>query len=819
LAYQLVYIWWETSTYDLYLAGGYRRARIWFEGNENETYRIRSAYIKQGDVTVTVCSNFDVPRNGRWSDWLSTTSLSLPDTVELWIELAHPSYLPFYEGTEDLVVSSIPDQGSGSSGISSPVTMTSDPAYETDPPDVFSHKAWNAIAVSSNGNTIIACQDAKIIKDNYDHPLYCASTGKVFVSNDSGSTWMDRTPPDWFGYRPCVSCDSTGQKIVLTSQAIIPYTDVSLGFSHEFISKYDGCVLISSDGGATWADHWPGYNTNPGMFYSSSSVTIYGINDIVSQFVPSGRGSSSHFTYPIKVLGADNDGQIQIVLDVNYADGSINSISGTTPFTGDKWIYYYGSRIHYQSVDMTSDGNGIIACVYSGEEYGYFLSTDGGATWSKGAIFIGETPVYETSFLTCCISDDGLKKGLVSFGGMAQNIYFATSSSPQLLELGGSILLEISGDGSTIYWSNTALQLKISTNNLSSSSTVTLPAGAMVYAMDSIMYGKALSTSTNGATVALCYVEYFGEETPPINVVAVSCDYGVTWTELIRADYYGCYYTVRVSGDGNTVVVGETSVGSTYDKIHVFTYPYSSVPDVSINPIYTIALPPETIPSLTCSASVATPTNIPKLTISAAGHMEPHVYVILPSMYSSAEGHIEPHVHVTLPSMYSSGSSYQTNVIINTIGLLYNTRNLAVTQVDKFGFNSLGFLGDGESAGVNDNGIYKLFSGQLDATAQINSSIQFGPTDFGIPFKKRVRIMDIGCRCSGTLSLTVTDEEGRSFTKTGATKSNLFLPEKIRIFGNRNVEGRYLTFTLTNTEGCDFELLDIFVNLTVMRAI
>lgn len=153
---------------------------------------------------------------------------------------------------------------------------------------------------------------------------------------------------------------------------------------------------------------------------------------------------------------------------------------------------------------------------------------------------------------------------------------------------------------------------------------------------------------------------------------------------------------------------------------------------------------------------------------------------------------------------------------MNTIGLLYNTKNLAVTQIRNFPFNGLCVVGD-EASAVNEDGIYSLYSGQTDGGTKIKSRIVFGPTDFDVTNPKRVRVIDIGCKCAGTLSMTVSDEEGRSFTKTGTTNTSLFIPEEIIIYGDRNVRGRYLTFAIENTDGCNFELLSVNVILTTMR--
>lgn len=155
---------------------------------------------------------------------------------------------------------------------------------------------------------------------------------------------------------------------------------------------------------------------------------------------------------------------------------------------------------------------------------------------------------------------------------------------------------------------------------------------------------------------------------------------------------------------------------------------------------------------------------------------------------------------------------------MNTIGLFINPSNLAITQYLNMPFNGFGMAGDHAFA-VNKDGIFQLFSGQLDSQSLINSRCVLGPADFGDTEPKRVRTIEIGCRCSGSLSVAVSDEEGRSFTKTGTTNTNLFIPEVIIIKGDRNVRGRYLKFIFENVDGCDFEILEVKVILTGMRQV
>ena len=155
---------------------------------------------------------------------------------------------------------------------------------------------------------------------------------------------------------------------------------------------------------------------------------------------------------------------------------------------------------------------------------------------------------------------------------------------------------------------------------------------------------------------------------------------------------------------------------------------------------------------------------------------------------------------------------------MNTIGVFINPNNLAITQFNNFPFNGACCVAENACA-VNEDAVYNLFTGSLDGAAKISSRIVFGPTDFGVHNPKRARIIEIGCKCEGTLNVTITDEENRSFTKSGITNTHLFIPEEMIIVGDRNVRGRYLTIAIENVDGCNFELLSVNVTLTIMRPV
>lgn len=71
----------------LYLQAVGTTVKVWLAGNGSSTYKIKSAVLTQGSVSVPVTVNgqtsFQVPALGRWSDYVSTTGFTLPGNVTL----------------------------------------------------------------------------------------------------------------------------------------------------------------------------------------------------------------------------------------------------------------------------------------------------------------------------------------------------------------------------------------------------------------------------------------------------------------------------------------------------------------------------------------------------------------------------------------------------------------------------------------------------------------------------------------------------------------------------------------------------------------
>jgi hypothetical protein len=70
-------------------------ARFWFAGNGVNSYLVSSASITQGGLTTQVKvkerTSFYVPKEGRWSDWVSISNFSLPGEVTFSVTMANVS--------------------------------------------------------------------------------------------------------------------------------------------------------------------------------------------------------------------------------------------------------------------------------------------------------------------------------------------------------------------------------------------------------------------------------------------------------------------------------------------------------------------------------------------------------------------------------------------------------------------------------------------------------------------------------------------------------------------------------------------------------
>ena len=142
----------------------------------------------------------------------------------------------------------------------------------------------------------------------------------------------------------------------------------------------------------------------------------------------------------------------------------------------------------------------------------------------------------------------------------------------------------------------------------------------------------------------------------------------------------------------------------------------------------------------------------------------------------------------------------------------HNLQARATTQYINYDFNSMVKFGD-KYLGACSDGIYEL-DGDTDDGDYIGAYFEPIVTDFGISNPKKVRFLFLGYESEGNLIVTLAANEGseQSYVvdsiKTGQ--------QERRISTNRNMQGRYITFRVSNVLGCDFGLDSIDVALIIM---
>ncbi len=133
-----------------------------------------------------------------------------------------------------------------------------------------------------------------------------------------------------------------------------------------------------------------------------------------------------------------------------------------------------------------------------------------------------------------------------------------------------------------------------------------------------------------------------------------------------------------------------------------------------------------------------------------------------------------------------------------------NTETGASSQYEQYGFNSF-FKRDGISYGVADDGIYKL-DGDDDEGANISALVNFGKSDFGISFKKKVPYFYIGIGSDGLMFLKC-DVDGSEYIYEMRSSSTDMKNHRVDV--GKGFEGTYWNTTLLNKEGADFVIATV----------
>ncbi len=141
-----------------------------------------------------------------------------------------------------------------------------------------------------------------------------------------------------------------------------------------------------------------------------------------------------------------------------------------------------------------------------------------------------------------------------------------------------------------------------------------------------------------------------------------------------------------------------------------------------------------------------------------------------------------------------------------------NTKNRATTQYTNWPFNSMVRFG-GKYLGASNSGLFEI-GGSSDNQKPIAAYFEPVRTDFGISNPKRLRFMYFGFESDGDLEVEITVDEQvvRTYTITARKTGQ----QRVRLVIGRDGQGRYWSFRVKNTSGCDFSIDSVQV-LPIVR--
>jgi hypothetical protein len=161
-----------------------------------------------------------------------------------------------------------------------------------------------------------------------------------------------------------------------------------------------------------------------------------------------------------------------------------------------------------------------------------------------------------------------------------------------------------------------------------------------------------------------------------------------------------------------------------------------------------------------------------------------------------------------LTSLDTTLATTGTSVLDNTARVwVVNIDTEATSQYDNYGYNSF-YTYEGKNYGVAADGIYEL-TGTTDNGTNIDAQVDFGRSDLGSFYKKRVTSAYLGLNSSGKLSLTV---EADGVTQTFVMKDSSTTTTRQRVNMGSGLSGYYWNFILKNN-GYSFDLENVMFEI------
>lgn len=138
-----------------------------------------------------------------------------------------------------------------------------------------------------------------------------------------------------------------------------------------------------------------------------------------------------------------------------------------------------------------------------------------------------------------------------------------------------------------------------------------------------------------------------------------------------------------------------------------------------------------------------------------------------------------------------------------TLVQVTNTLSNAVSTYEQYNFNSFAEIG-GKLYGANHDGLFEL-TGELDDTAEINSTLKSAAVHFGSEMQKRMSDFFMAARADGDITLRVFIDENDPLEYTLSPLDIASLKQRRSLIG-KGAKGKNWQFELSNVGGCDFDI-------------
>jgi hypothetical protein len=209
----------------------------------------------------------------------------------------------------------------------------------------------------------------------------------------------------------------------------------------------------------------------------------------------------------------------------------------------------------------------------------------------------------------------------------------------------------------------------------------------------------------------------------------------------------------------------------------------------------------------------ATLTSTADSTSSAYPSGETETYLL----FSTADGTSSMQVQNDAVLFISSSADAASDVWFedpSSKAWVMNTETTAMGWYDNFKFESI-VSWRGRELAVGPDGIHEL-TGDSDNGRMIDSLVESGFTDFGVPQTKRLDNMYFGYTSNGQIAVKPEVYESRRLPYVYFLEErDADAPRNSRVTPGKGLWGRYWRLTITNVDGADFEVHDATVDIAV----